>query len=426
MKKHMKYCRHADKKEIRYLQYVIKKMAKDRTTHKETIKKLSTVIEAQKNDIDHLNHTVQNQQKELKSVSNYNDIYKLALERFTNQGGNDDIARIKQLRVEFKQWESYFLKLYQTFDDLHYELMEIIEQDSYLLNKEKRLMAFPIVFKDRRKNIDNFKTLIEAVTNALTKETFIEELPDNLLSITGVNVRTSSDLDYFFHCSEDLHKVQSFIKQSMNTILLVLKVLLKSKDMILKLMNDTIEMKDVIFKKIAFFDAFELSELIAKKDFKGTSGEITKAIDLFLQENYKTARQTEELVDGFRKQYFSVLNRSIIKVYNDLMMGAANFASTAKSYESHSDFLDEWQTIYFRQAEVILSYMEEHLSITKIECAKGDHYNDERHKPFDKSEKDDNLKTDMIKSVINDGFIMTDNQKQFVIKPVDVIVVNNH
>jgi hypothetical protein len=414
-----------DKKHIRNLQNVIKKMVKENAKNTETIKKLSTVVNAQKKEMKYQKTIHINQQKEIKPQSNVAEIYKQALERFKKQGGNEDIERIKLLRIEFKEWESYFLKSYEMLEDLHYDLMEIIEQDCYLLNKEKRLMAFPIVFKNRSKNIDNFKDLVTNITNELAKENFTDELPDNLLSISGVNIRTSSDLDYFFNCSDELQEIQSFIKQSMNTILLVLKVLLKSKDIMLKLMNDIIQMKDIIYKKIEFFDAYELIEVITENVLKNNTNDISSAIDVFLQDNYKTARQTEELVDKIRKQYFLVLNRSIIKAYNDLTMGADNYASTASSFESHSKFLEEWKTIYTRLADIILSYLEKNLSIKKIECVKGDQYNDELHKPFDKSEKDDTLKTDMIKTVINEGFMMEKNNQRYVLKPVEVIVVNN-
>ena len=406
----------------------IKKITKERDEKAKKNDKLSAVIiklndEIKKFKIDENNQKTHKDQKKPEAIDS---IYKQALEHFNKQDGMKDIETIKQVRSEYAFWESHFLALYGTFDDLYNDLMDIIEEDLYSLVKEKRLMAFPIIFNDRSKNIDNFNLLIKHMTSELQNTDFSSALPDNLMTIPGVNVRTSSELDYFFYELNDQPDIQAFIKQSMNTILLILKVLLKSKEYILKLTHDIMRMKDTIFKKIEFYDAFELINMIASRALNDNLADMTKNLDPFIQENYKTARHSEELVDQLKKKYFSVVNRSIITAYNDLIKGEANFAKNALSYSSHTAFLNSWQSIYTRQTEAILTYLEVNLKIKKIACEIGDRYDDDFHKPFDKSEKDDNLETDTIKTIMNEGFMMEDNDMKLVIKPVDVIVVNNN
>jgi molecular chaperone GrpE (heat shock protein) len=52
-------------------------------------------------------------------------------------------------------------------------------------------------------------------------------------------------------------------------------------------------------------------------------------------------------------------------------------------------------------------------------------FDEDHHEPFDIAEPDKNYETNMIKSIVKEGFLIEENGKSYIINPVSVIVVNN-
>jgi len=393
---------------------------------KEIVSKDDNIAEL-KDSLKLLNDQINQQQKDNNdnlTSPKFIEIYAKAYERFNKQDGKKEIESIKKSRSLFEKWESYFFKLCQSIDNLHYELMEILEDDKYSLSKQQRVMVFPVDLKNREMNIDTFEMLIQDLKVSINKDDFTDKLLDNLLLIPGINVRAGTDLDYFFDDNKQVLNV--FIKQSINTILLHLKILLKTKDDIMKLMTKTIDVKGEIYKKIQFFDPFELIDVMSNPSEDISLESIIPQIDNFLQDNYQAARTIENLVDEYRKQFFNTIDQSIFKTYNGLKMAKINYSKEMRKhpkYPFHKQYLEEWESLYTRLIDDILAFLKKQLNITKIDCKPGDPYDDKIHKPYDQSEHDERLPDDSIKLIINDGFKIADNDINFVIKPVDVIVV---
>jgi len=352
-------------------------------------------------------------------------IYKAVIERFNNENGKNDMNTIIDVQNEFKQWEKYLLKFEKTLEDLDLDLIETIEDKAYSLIKEKKLMTFPIVFKDRKKNIETFKRLVQDIQEEIEKETFSENLPDNLLSISRVNIRNSSELDYFFLDSKGQEDIQSLIKQSMNAILLSLKKINKSKHNIRRLMAETFRIKDKIFQNAQFFDAYDMIEKLANNDLDSSLDDVVQKVDNYLQENYKIARSNEKLLIDFQKKLFSLIKKSIVELYNDLRRSAINFENAITQFDSHQEFFQQWKTVYTNLMDNILQYLDKQLNIKKIQCQPRDMFDEDHHEPFDIAEPDKNYETNMIKSIVKEGFLIEENGKSYIINPVSVIVVNN-
>ncbi|ETR72715.1 MAG: hypothetical protein OMM_01493 [Candidatus Magnetoglobus multicellularis str. Araruama] len=372
-------------------------------------------------------HTKQEQLEQTLKYFEYIELYAKAHQYFIENDGYKDIESIHFSRKTFERWESYFIKLSDSFNNLFFELLDVIEENNYPLIKPTHIMSFPIDYKNREKNRNSFSELFQKLKAECLKKDFVEKIPDNLLSISFVNVRVGSNFDYFLYETDNTKDIQSSVKQYMNTILSIMKVLDKSKDKLMNLQQKTLQFKRDIYQSIEFFDPKQLMPLFSKDTFEKTDTNedvIIKQVEQFLKTNYQNARNIETLVNKYRKEYFSFIERSLIKVYNDLNNARESFKKEfILAFPKHSVFASKWQTLYDLQIDIILSYMKEQLDIRKIECKKGALYDDKFHKPFDKSENDDNAKSDTIKTIINEGFVMKNAEIEYVIKPVDVIVV---
>ena len=364
--------------------------------------------------------------EEKKPQKEFNKIYTEAYDLFNNQKGKQDIEVVEIIRTEFEEWEKLFLTFMNSYDDFHFDLMEVIEEEVDKIIKEKKVMIFPVSLNDHKSNIDRLEKLIKELDILIKNDRFDDNLQDTFLGLPGINFRTSLELDYFFDDTDLSEKEpRIFFKQTLNTLLLILKNISKKKKDINKLLAVFLEKRQKLFKEIKIFDPIDLIAVLSGDKQKIPEDTIIKQIKALLEDSYKAARDAEDVLHKIIKEYCSIIEGSWVKAYNEIKNAKESFNKNIEDFEIENDkksFIEVWKSMYEKMQNMILEHLKK-LDIIKIECETGDKYNDYFHKPFDKSEKDDELPNDTIKKIINEGFMIKNEDNEYIIKAVDVIVV---
>lgn len=352
---------------------------------------------------------------------------------FKSEEGETDFKVIHQAQSDFSRWKNYLIELHNSFENLHFDLTEVVENDIYSIRKEDYVMCLPINMKNRKENFNALNKFSKVISNRLTKPDLMNNLHDSILSLQGVNVRKGGELDYFL-INEDLPEdLLLFQKKLLNTLLLIFKNFLKTGRVTANLVAYALEAEVYVYEQLDYFKPDTLIEaIISKKDT--LIEQVLGQADNFLNSNYQAARKAEEIADELRKRYFLLLNKTLIKVYNELRDAKKYYEHFMETISHDSESIERiknWGGIYTQLKNIILEYLKDRLDIAKIPCKRGDEYNDQMHKPIAQSEPDEYLENNQVKRVVNEGFnwrpkeMLANGSGYMIVKPVDIIAVNN-
>ncbi len=394
------------------------------------LKMLKSKYESSESKFETLKSKFERSESELQAYQDNFQKYNHNIARFEEEGGRKDYEIMEKAQTDFDRWKACLLKFVGSFDDLYYDLMELIE-DKANAWKPKRVMSFPINMRDKEKTFETMSALLKDMKKELDESgDFASKLPDNLLTLKGVNVRGGSDLDCFLADENFSRELLVLQKQSLNTILLTLKNLLKTPQEMLKVLEYALKAEEKVRKELHYFDPDDLAKALSSKEdtlLESILGET----DRFLQENFKTARDAEEIADKFRKKYFDLINKTLIKTYNALGEASKHYRTSHESLRpnnSEAPRIEKWKELYDSLQKSLSEYMEKQ-DIKRIECKRGDEYDDQLHKPYGTAEPDEELANNRVKTIVNVGFKFSTgedgDEDGIVVKPTDIIVVNN-
>lgn len=356
------------------------------------------------------------------------DKYNEKLNFLAKEGYDKDRQLLERAQEKYEKWKSFMIKLYDTFDNaLHYEFFEIVEGFS---TKNKFVMLFPLDLKHKEKNIEQLQNLTKAIISILEKNP--DNIKDSLMTISNVNVRTGSELDYRIDDSDLLPmKVRTFQKEKFNELLLYTKQFSSVKSELSGLLNRALKEEKNIYPKLKEIDSKALIEKIFDRSLSqgDKNSEIKRILDdgdHCLRENFRDRSRAVELSDKLEKSYFKFLKNNFFNILNGLEEADRKYKiEIADSYKDYDEQLRGWAKIYSKLISLFVTYLKENLNIERIECSRGDDFNHDIHSPYLEAEPDKELLNNKIKTVCHHGYYFKDSNEQRIIKPSDVIVVRN-
>lgn len=350
-------------------------------------------------------------------------VYRDKVRYFKREGGRKDFENLRKVRTEFDRWKSYLITLVRTFDDLYYQFNQTIEERSLDIKRATHTINFRIDLRNREGNIDALRELLRETESLLEQSDFKDRLPDNLLTLTGVNVSVNRELDYFIEGEIPSGDMLVLEKKRLYTLLVISKVLLKTKEELSRVIAYVLESEGVIYRDLKYFDPDSLVEGISSKQ-EAPFHNILQQTDIYLEENYKTTRSAEEITDKLKKRYFSFLRATLFKACNALHVEYLNPSLKPDSPEL-SATIKKWHDLYKELQDLILDYLNQYFDITRIDCKRGDKYDENLHEINDE-EPDQTLGNGKVKRVESSGFIVKIPEgEDWVIKPVEIVIVNN-
>ncbi len=356
--------------------------------------------------------------------------YSSAVDYFAANEGLKDFATIKALMEEFGIWKKHFLKVNDTFEDLHYDLFDIIEDELPEIKKTKRVFCYPIDLKNPGTSFAELSEMFGKDKSGISPGDDNLDVIDRLLGFSGVNVRTPIDLDFFLYDSMLSESKLVCRKKALNTMLLIIKKFMLSRQKMLKLFAFAFEIEEKLNAGLKYLNFDDLmADLMGRKSSRVEDFYDTDHLAEMLRENYQVVAGASEIVDKFRKQYFHFLTEAFFKTYNDIQEAKRFWLEKPSDGENGDDAGEKrWTDVYDRLSEAVEAYLNDRLGISVVPCAVGDRYDDRLHNPYGSAERAEGLEDNAIKTVVYDGFGFASRRgdlPEMIIKQVDVIVVNN-
>jgi molecular chaperone GrpE (heat shock protein) len=332
------------------------------------------------------------------------------------------IQTVADCRNKFNQLKSFLTHLAKTVDDdLIYEIIELLETID--VDKDDRLLTFPLDIKNHEQNLTQLKQMAKDVSRIESIENF-----NDLLCIHLVNVRNGSDLDYRMNdqAMDSDSNLKAFMKHQLNTLLLIIKQLdNKFKLSLNRMLIQTLELDHQLSIPLKTINTDSLVALWfdpATKDSDKKIQSVLSQADDIIRSNFSTASKLSEKVNQFEKRYFAFLNSHLIKPLLELF---SLHKSLKKRNVKNDLVVSKWVPMIESMIKIYMKYMKNVLSIEKISTKRGDIFDPDIHIPVSEGEPDSALDDNQIKSLISNGFIFKQKKQLVVIRPAEVVVVKN-
>ncbi len=358
----------------------------------------------------------------LKELNTYSALYHKKISELKEEDFQKDIELFEASKKQYLLWKSYLVQLNKRFENkLHYPFTELLEKDKYQIKKDKRVLIIPL--------LDNKEEQTIPLVNKIAAQAQELKTPEDLLSLPAINIRKSGDLDYRLDENID-PSIQLFLKNKINTIVLILKQMEVLRKRLLELLSNAYELEEKIHTPFSQLDTKKLIELMLsnEKNQETKVQEIKTFLsdaDQILSENYQKAQEAKATAEQIQKQYFDFLKRTLFRTYDSLNEAKKNFTKEILAFPAQETLLKDWGDLYEHLLVLMKDFLKEQLDIEVLPVERGEEYKDELHNPYMTSEPDKALENNQIKEIINEGFQFNNGTLQTIIKQTDVVVVNN-
>lgn len=357
----------------------------------------------------------------------FRELYKNIREKeleLEKDGFSKDRENVIIINKEVQKWKKNFVKFQKTFEnELYYKFLEILEEEEkYRITTDKHVMIVPYDNRNFKNNIMTLKNINEKIQN-------IDD--ENINKLPGIAIRKSvQELDLRIKNDPNIpESVNMFLKKSLETIVIILKKLKNSRKELHQYLGNVLgmdeneQLKNIDYKGIV--DVLGNSNIVDEKMEIAIDDLLSKG-DAILAGNFKLFNNLNEQSDKLRKNYFSLINKTVINTYNNLFGARRNFENKIETeYLENTTYLRKWITIYDQLMRVVEDYLSNELNIEKIPTKIRDKYNGDIHNPIDEAIKNPDFPDETIFFIERCGFHFDDGEKKYLVKSVDVLVVKN-
>lgn len=348
-------------------------------------------------------------------------MYKVTILNLEKEGYLKDYEVMSIAKLRYERWKKGLINLIANFEDkLHYEFLEVLEKKDYGIIRDRNGSVLVVQLQNGEKD----KEIFQAIATKIKEVSDLQELPNSVL-------RRAGDLDFSISPMAP-PSLQGLLKKRASTLFLLLKQLENVRKDVLQLMGKILDRERIIYSELQSLDVDGFLDALSDDDL--TSGakqdeieKVLSASDAILRENHLLSIEAAKLAETMEKQYFDLLNKTILRVYNGVCQAEEVFPKDIeKADQEEREYLKRWGNIYGELKSVLQRFMGGYLHIKPLGAKRGDRYDDQLHDPIHESEPDENLSNDDLKEVYEDGFKQVENpDNPIIIWPAKVQVVRN-